>query len=77
MNPHPWMRHAGTGHYAQLPADPYWLAQGWEPADGPPPEPDRLHDPVLQDPETPPEPVGSSAPKAKKSAAAEKESTRG
>jgi hypothetical protein len=54
VSDHPWMEHAETGHRAQLPDMPYWRAQGWAPCDGPPPEPDRLHDPaepVLQDPE--------------------------
>lgn len=52
MSDHPWMEHAETGHRAQLPDLEYWRAQGWAPCDGPPPEPDRLHDPtepVLQD----------------------------
>lgn len=71
MNTHPWMRHTVTGHFSQLPDDPYWQAQGWEPVDGPPPEVDRLHDPALVDPETPPE-AGSSAVQPEKSAAAAK-----
>jgi len=47
MNEHPWMEHNVTGHRAQLPDDPYWRANGWNPVDGPHPEPDYLHDPVL------------------------------
>lgn len=62
---HPWMRHDVTGHWAQLPDEPYWRAHGWQLADGPPPEPDRLHDQVPEEDETPPEPAGSSAAKKK------------
>lgn len=46
MNEHPWMEHDITGHRAQLPDLPYWRAQGWNPVDGPLPEPDLLRDPV-------------------------------
>lgn len=52
---HPWMEHAETGHRAQLPDDPYWRGVGWNPVDGPHPEPDILHDPGFRDQE--PEPV--------------------
>jgi hypothetical protein len=56
---HPWMEHAETGHRAQLPDDPYWRANGWNPVDGPYPEPDTLHDPEFRDqePDQQPEPV--------------------
>lgn len=68
MNEHPWMEHDKTGHRAQLPDLPYWRAQGWNPVEGPHPEPDLLHDP--EDPETPSPEAGSSAvqPKPVKSA---------
>jgi hypothetical protein len=52
---HPWMEHDKTGHRAQLPDEPYWRAQGWNPVDAPHPEPDLLHDPVLHDPPPKPE----------------------
>jgi hypothetical protein len=65
VNPdgHIWMRHAEHGGYAQLPDTPYWRANGWEPADGPPPEPDLTKDPHLRDQpekttESPEEPSG-------------------
>lgn len=48
---HPWMEHDKTGHRAQLPDIPYWRANGWEPCDGPHPEPDFTRD---TDPEAPP-----------------------
>lgn len=56
---HPWMEHAATGHRAQLPDLPYWRAHGWEPCDGPPPEPDLTRD---HEPETPAEPGFFHAP---------------
>lgn len=46
-----WMKHAEHGGIANLPDLPFWRAQGWEPADGPPPEPDLTRDP-LPDTET-------------------------
>lgn len=60
-----WMKHAVHGGIADLPDIEYWRAQGWEPTDGPPPEPDLLRDPgveppTTEDPETPSE-TGSSA----------------
>lgn len=42
---HVWMEHVEHGGRAQLPDIPYWRAQGWEPCDGPPPEPDLTKDP--------------------------------
>lgn len=44
------MKHADHEGIADLPDLPYWRNRGWEPADGPPAEPDLLHDPA---PETP------------------------
>lgn len=41
-----WMKNAETGGVADLPDLPYWRAQGWEPTDGPPPEPSTLRDPL-------------------------------
>jgi hypothetical protein len=41
-----WMQHTENGNYADLPDLPFWRAQGWEPADGPPPEPDYTRDPL-------------------------------
>jgi hypothetical protein len=41
-----WMYHAESGNHAELPDLPFWRAQGWEPADGPPPEPDLTRDPL-------------------------------
>lgn len=51
VNPdgHVWMQHTEHGGYSQLPDTPYWRAQGWEPVDGPPPEPDLTKDPHLRD----------------------------
>jgi hypothetical protein len=40
MSGHIWMQHGEHGGRAQLPDIPYWRARGWEPTDGPPPEPD-------------------------------------
>ena len=42
---HIWMEHGEHGGRAQLPDIPYWRAAGWEPCDGPPPEPDLTRDP--------------------------------
>lgn len=47
-----WMRHSEHGGYADLPDIPYWHGHGWEPADGPPPEPDLTKDPLPEPPET-------------------------
>lgn len=70
MNEHPWMEHDKTGHRAQLPDLPYWRAQGWVPVDGPHPEADYLHDPVLTpEPEAkqePEKPAVKSAPTKEK-----------
>jgi hypothetical protein len=55
ISEHPWMEHDKTGHRSQLPDLPYWRANGWSPCDGPPPEPDILHDRLLRDPEPEPE----------------------
>lgn len=62
-----WMKHAEHGGIQDLPDIPYWPAQGWEPTDERPPEPDLLRDPGVEppteepeDPETPPS-AGSSA----------------
>lgn len=63
------MKHADHGGIADLPDLPYWRNRGWEPADGPPPEPDLLHDPVA--PETP---GLSVAPKSAATAKSKKES---
>jgi hypothetical protein len=71
MSEHIWMEHAETGHRVLLPDLPYWRANGWEPCDGPPPEPDVLHDPVLHDqPAEQDEPPAEKAKPAKKTTAA-------
>jgi hypothetical protein len=62
---HPWMQHTVTGHRAQLPDIPYWRANGWEPCDGPPPEPDLTRAPID---EAPPTEAGPSASRSKKTA---------
>jgi hypothetical protein len=49
---HVWMEHGEHGGRAQLPDIPFWRAQGWSPCDGPPPEPDMLHDPAPEPEET-------------------------
>lgn len=71
LSEHPWMEHEETGHRAQLPDEPYWRAQGWNPVDSPPPEPFLLRDPPDEEPaadaKTPSE-TGSSAAKTRKSA---------
>jgi hypothetical protein len=41
-----WMEHEETGGRALLPDILAWRGKGWKPADGPPPEPDLLHDPA-------------------------------
>lgn len=79
-----WMEHGETGNRAKLPPLPFWQAQGWKPADGPPPEPDLTRDPPPEptepsdnddtdDTENPPDEAGSSSArkttKAAKSAA--------
>jgi len=62
-----WMKHKDHEGIADLPDLPYWRAQGWEPADGPPPEPDLLHDPEPEEeqaaevPEVPEESSGTSS----------------
>lgn len=40
-----WMEHAEHGGRAELPDLPFWRSQGWQPTDGPPPEPDLTKDP--------------------------------
>jgi hypothetical protein len=74
-----WMTHAETGGTADLPDIEFWRAQGWEPAGGPPPEPDTLRDPGVEpppteDPETPPD-AGSFA--VRPEAEEDEEMTRG
>ncbi len=65
LSEHPWMEHDKTGHRAQLPDIPYWRANGWEPCDGPPPDPDLTRDTL--DPEAPAaEAPGLSAAQPKK-----------
>jgi hypothetical protein len=49
LSEHPWMENPATGARAQLPDIPYWRALGWDPCDGPPPEPDLTRAP--QEPE--------------------------
>lgn len=41
-----WMEHDETGNRALLPDIAAWRVRGWAPCDGPPPEPDLLHDPA-------------------------------
>jgi hypothetical protein len=68
LSEHPWMRHDTTGHVAQLPDLPYWRANGWQPCDGPPPEPDLTRAPESEPPSstgvsaTQPQPADTSAP---------------
>lgn len=45
MTDHIWMEHNITHGRALLPDLPYWRTIGWEPCDGPPPEPDLTRDP--------------------------------
>lgn len=49
LSGHPWMRHAVTGGYAQLPDIPYWRVRGWDPED-PPPEPPETPDAPIEAP---------------------------
>jgi hypothetical protein len=70
-----WMEHAEHGGRAQLPDLPFWRAQGWEPADGPPPEPDLTKDPLpdaepAEQTESPEDSSGLSATQSTKPAAA-------
>lgn len=58
-----WMEHRDHGGRAFLPDIPYWRGAGWEPCDGPPPEPDLTRDPP---PEPEPEPPAKSATKTPK-----------
>jgi hypothetical protein len=68
-----WMKHAETGGFADLPELPYWRAQGWDPTDERPPEPDTLRDPQPEETtQAPAESLGLSAAKTKKSATAAK-----
>lgn len=55
-----WMKHTGHGGIADLPDTPLWRANGWEPTDERPPEPDLLTDP----PPTEPAPESTEAPGA-------------
>jgi hypothetical protein len=78
------MKHAGHGGLADLPESPYWLAQGWEPTDERPAEPDLLRDPPsAAEPETTEAPAGtpglSAAPPEKPATTAKtkKEADRG
>jgi hypothetical protein len=76
------MKHAGHGGLADLPESPYWLAQGWEPTDERPAEPDLLRDPPPEPelPEAPAETPGLSAAETKKpatTAKTKKEADRG
>lgn len=66
MSEHPWMEHEQTGHRAQLPDLPYWRENGWNPVDGPHPEPDTLHDPEFRDQQ--PEPAEPAKPEPAKPA---------
>ncbi len=50
---HVWMEHDKTHLRAELPDIPYWRANGWNPCDGPPPEPDLTRDAAPEPPETP------------------------
>ena len=72
MTDHIWMEHTAHGGRRELPDIPYWRANGWEPCDGPPPEPDltRDADTRREDDEAPPEEsAGLSAAQPKKKAA--------
>lgn len=57
----PWMKHAAHQGLADLPDEPYWRAQGWEPTDERPPEPDLYSDPPTAEPD-PTEAPDASAP---------------
>jgi len=59
MTEHIWMEHNITHGRALLPDLPYWKAIGWEPCDGPPPEPD-----LTRDPQPEPEPEVKQESKA-------------
>jgi hypothetical protein len=61
---HIWMEHDQTHHRAQLPDIPYWRANGWNPCDGPPPEPDLTRAPIDEAPPS----AGSSAVPDKRAA---------
>jgi hypothetical protein len=54
-----WMKHSGHGGLADLPETPFWLANGWEPTDERPAEPDPYRDPPPLD-----EPENTEAPDA-------------
>lgn len=56
-----WMEHEQTKHRAQLPDLPHWRGVGWAPCDGPPPEPDLLHDPAPEPPAEEPVPAPAAA----------------
>jgi hypothetical protein len=84
MSGHIWMEHGEHGGRAQLPDIPYWRARGWEPCDGPPPEPDLTRDPEpdaepAQETTEPPESPGVSAvqPVTAESAEETEENDRG
>lgn len=70
------MKHTEHGGLADLPESPYWLAQGWEPTDERPAEPDLLRDPPpAAEPATTEAPAGTpglSAAETKKPAASAK-----
>jgi hypothetical protein len=69
------MKHTEHGGLADLPESPYWLAQGWEPTDERPVEPDLLRDPPPVLPastEAPAVTPGLSAAQPEKPAAAAK-----
>jgi hypothetical protein len=78
-----WMKHTGHGGLADLPDSLFWRANGWEPTDERPAEPDPYRDPPAEPEKTeaPDEKSpGLSAAQTKKSAAAaksEKEPGRG
>lgn len=57
------MEHNVTGHRAQLPDIPYWRANGWNPCDGPTPEPELTRDEPDELDE--PEPAAKKSRKAK------------
>jgi len=45
---HIWMEHKDTKGRALLPDIEYWRANGWNPCDGPYPEPDFTRDPPAE-----------------------------
>lgn len=62
-----WMEHEETGGRALLPDILFWRGKGWKPADGPPPEPDLLHDPAEPadvDPQVNPDSTPADEPQA-------------